>query len=700
MTTTHTYANIGHAHGKKHPRRCAALALLFILVTSSLAVAAPAPGDIFREYLWRGPWINAGNWQRVTDPDARHSGAAVFLPNPVNKIQIDDLEGAIRAEIYIELWGGHAGTSDKRLRLNGGDWIAIAEPENIPGKSGTHPLAECYQYFTYPSISLPLDQLIEGENTFEFSADEQVCFSFGWGQWGTYGTAFRIYYDESKEHVRGRITDPTPGSSFTDSLHIALESDDASVERVDFIGLYEDFDYEGNGLYRQWHYHYRQGKITQHIGSVGSPPYALTWDTSWIPEQEQPVEIAARILSADGIYYMTEAVGNLTLAQRQHSVVLYKPYDVPARWQTRLGTPRHSNQLTISHRLDNAVKAQMIMATWSGAHAEQIGVNGTSVVTNVGRLHDYSYDEIDVPLELLKTGGNEFFTASRTEEHGIEVLWPGIALKVQYAGKIEPIYASGDGSIYADALGNNWREGLFSRVEADLQSTAQTHQGDFAIRLANIRSPWKIALERDPALAIDDYTAIYLALRPQNISTNIATQLNLEINDDQRLSLLAKDRSGGGVDMTLDEWQVVEIPLREFDLRLPYIEALYLSGDFVGTLFVDDIRLVSPPSTQVPPLPQTPRLAAPQLLPSYPNPFNGSTTLHFSLPAQQSIDLGVYSLLGQRLATPASGLLAAGIHRIGWDGRDKNGRPLASGVYLYRLRAGGHTAVRRLLILR
>ena len=85
--------------------------------------------------MWKGPFVNAGNWQRVTDPDARHEGAAEFRPNPVNTVAIDDLDRAVGAEVVLEQWGGHAGTSDKRLRLNGNDWIAIPEPA-IPGDAG------------------------------------------------------------------------------------------------------------------------------------------------------------------------------------------------------------------------------------------------------------------------------------------------------------------------------------------------------------------------------------------------------------------------------------------------------------------------------------------------------------------------------------------------------------------------------------
>ena len=101
------------------------IAILTIMTTVSIANASPKPNDVFREHVWKGPYVNAGNWQRVTDPDASHAGAAEFLPNPVNSVTLENLEGAVRAELYIEQWGGHAGTSAKRLRLNDNAWIDI-----------------------------------------------------------------------------------------------------------------------------------------------------------------------------------------------------------------------------------------------------------------------------------------------------------------------------------------------------------------------------------------------------------------------------------------------------------------------------------------------------------------------------------------------------------------------------------------------
>ena len=83
---------------------------------------APPSRSIYKEFSRTN---RSDNTWRVTDPDARAVGlpgnAPVdFLPNPGLPIQIDDLQGAIRAEIVIDVWGSHVGTTDKRLRLNGG----------------------------------------------------------------------------------------------------------------------------------------------------------------------------------------------------------------------------------------------------------------------------------------------------------------------------------------------------------------------------------------------------------------------------------------------------------------------------------------------------------------------------------------------------------------------------------------------------
>ena len=84
---------------------------------------------------------------------------------------------------------------------------------------------------------------------------------------------------------------------------------------------------------------------------------------------------------------------------------------------------------------------------------------------------------------------------------------------------------------------------------------------------------------------------------------------------------------------------------------------------------------------------------------NYPNPFNNSTTINFGLPTSAQVRLSVYNLAGQEVAELVRGQYRAGSYALSWNGRDRDDRPLASGVYLYRMEAGGRTKVRKLLLL-
>ncbi len=84
-----------------------------------------------------------------------------------------------------------------------------------------------------------------------------------------------------------------------------------------------------------------------------------------------------------------------------------------------------------------------------------------------------------------------------------------------------------------------------------------------------------------------------------------------------------------------------------------------------------------------------------------PNPFNSSTTLYFQLTETGEASLVIYSLAGQVVKTLIPNrTLKAGIHQVDWEGRDEQGRPVAAGVYLYRLAAGDKALVRKMTLLR
>jgi hypothetical protein len=90
-------------------------------------------------------------------------------------------------------------------------------------------------------------------------------------------------------------------------------------------------------------------------------------------------------------------------------------------------------------------------------------------------------------------------------------------------------------------------------------------------------------------------------------------------------------------------------------------------------------------------------------LSNHPNPFNPYTTIEFSVVvglAPTHVLLEVFNIRGQRVRTLISEYMPSGNHSVVWDGRDDSGRPVGSGVYLYRLQAGEISETRRMLLLK
>ena len=80
---------------------------------------------------------------------------------------------------------------------------------------------------------------------------------------------------------------------------------------------------------------------------------------------------------------------------------------------------------------------------------------------------------------------------------------------------------------------------------------------------------------------------------------------------------------------------------------------------------------------------------------NYPNPFNPSTTIRYDLPQPANVVLEVFNTAGQQVAVLVNGLREAGSYEVTFDARS-----LASGAYIYRLRAGDHIETRKMLYLR
>ena len=126
----------------------------------------------------------------------------------------------------------------------------------------------------------------------------------------------------------------------------------------------------------------------------------------------------------------------------------------------------------------------------------------------------------------------------------------------------------------------------------------------------------------------------------------------------------------------------------------PHGSAVYIAGDAsiftVPELPALPFGAVYTSNEAVADVPETFRLDA-----NYPNPFNPTTTIQYALPTSSSVRLAVYDLLGREVAVLADGLRTAGRHTVTFDART-----LASGLYLYRLEAGGQVQQRTMVLVK
>ncbi len=87
-------------------------------------------------------------------------------------------------------------------------------------------------------------------------------------------------------------------------------------------------------------------------------------------------------------------------------------------------------------------------------------------------------------------------------------------------------------------------------------------------------------------------------------------------------------------------------------------------------------------------------------LSNYPNPFNPTTMISFSLPEDSKVELSIYNIKGQKVKTVLNEFLEKGVHSIEWNGTDSNNKTVASGVYFYQISADKKFKMKKMLLLK
>ncbi len=86
--------------------------------------------------------------------------------------------------------------------------------------------------------------------------------------------------------------------------------------------------------------------------------------------------------------------------------------------------------------------------------------------------------------------------------------------------------------------------------------------------------------------------------------------------------------------------------------------------------------------------------------PAYPNPFNPSCVIEYALPERCHTKIGVYNILGQKVAILVDETKPAGSYSVEWNGADQSGQPVATGIYFYKMEAGDYVGSKKMLLLK
>jgi hypothetical protein len=395
------------------------------------ATAGAEGGEFFREF-----WFKAsGNRFRVNSPD---TATGPYRDRPEAKqtgrmaIAVDDnLSQVGRADLYLELWGGHPGVADKRFTLNGKSTYAMPEV----GSAASH----CT--YSYPTIPLKLDELVRGENALQFTCDKGETF---WGHYIVRAACVRLalrgtHPTLAQAGLAGFAARIRAVPCQAETLMLTLECPDEmrdKIASVEFQGRYDGYDENGNREGNDWHGFTKDGAPAGLIAVADMPPFdAVFWDLSMVPDQKNmAVRAVVRFKKPADLAYVTpEAVGLGTPA-RKARVRLFGAADLPRPFWSREDKKR---TCTVQLDADPAriERAQLHIAVWDGGRGKvpaPLSLNGAALaVPNWVGDHSLIYSRLDVAPSLLKRGANEVLVHSDTEHHGIEVCLPGPALVVR-----------------------------------------------------------------------------------------------------------------------------------------------------------------------------------------------------------------------------------------------------------------------------
>ena len=361
-------------------------------------------------------------WAEGTDDNRFRVNAPDAATGPFKHIPESQADGVMRlalpidpaeataAGLYLELWGGHPGVRDKRVRVNDGPALDLPEVGAADG--------QCT--YSYPTIPLPIEHLRRGENVFAFTCDGGSTF---WGHYLISGAA--VVLSLPADHPRATPFAAAVGCTVRANVNgeiVCPKLDGPATlqpERVEFAGHYAGFDDDGDGRTRGWHGYTKNGRP---VGLLGE-----RFDAAMLPTPRE-LKVRATAHLGGGLSYTTPAVA--VDVPSPSRVLRVGPDGGPRSLWSRENVVR-SLELVIDHDPADVERAQLHVKIWDGGHgdaAHPVRLNGQPLPVAGEGWHDVIHRVIEIDPALLRRGVNRFEVQADTPHHGLEVLLPGPTL--------------------------------------------------------------------------------------------------------------------------------------------------------------------------------------------------------------------------------------------------------------------------------
>ena len=124
-----------------------------------------------------------------------------------------------------------------------------------------------------------------------------------------------------------------------------------------------------------------------------------------------------------------------------------------------------------------------------------------------------------------------------------------------------------------------------------------------------------------------------------------------------------------------------------------WLESVSLDG--ISSYYGPSIVTIGDPNQE----PRPPEVSmVTKLLNAYPNPFNPNTNIRYSLKDAGKVRIDIYNMKGQVIQTLTAEHNIPGFYQLAWNGCDANGKPVASGIYMYRMTSGNYSSAKKMVL--